>query len=290
MRRRLHGNAAAAVALLATAAGLALLLPAAAGSGSGARAADSDWVSTRDVGGSGRYVAFTVSLTGSGLTIAAAESFPWYRCPIGAGTVVYQFSQVGKNADGNKLYNGKGLGGVCPALVLGGTLSAVLQPGQDPFQTPKLAYGPDNLIQIYLGTYKAGDAMPMAADDQFYRKGGTSTSGGTTAGSSLVGKWRLPNGNRFRIAAIKGGFEMTALSAYKASNGCRMRKGIAYWRFFPTSGHLYKLAFRNYKGQCGVAAGWQKPKDTVKLVVSGKQLTESCFSKPTKACWKYTRV
>lgn len=144
-------------------------------------------------GGSYRDVAFTVSATAAGLKIAAGESLPWakaYGCTISTDTIVYDFVQVGKDSAGNKLYNGSGLGwtssgGVCSTTGLGGTWSAVLEPGQNGFLKPPLAYGVDNVIAVYLGTYNTGDRMPTGADAVFYRKGGTTTATPTTTTSTV---------------------------------------------------------------------------------------------------------
>ena len=132
-------------------------------------------------GGIYRDVAFTVSNSGSGITVTAGESLPWakaYGCEIPAGTIVYDFTLVGKDSAGNKLFNGTALmwessGGVCKTAALGGIWSATLKPGQNGFSTPKLAFGPDNVIGIYLGKFNTGDTMPTAADNVLYRKGGT---------------------------------------------------------------------------------------------------------------------
>ncbi|MDP1851185.1 MAG: hypothetical protein Q8K48_02070 [Candidatus Planktophila sp.] len=134
-----------------------------------------------NVGGVYRDVAFTVSNSGSGIKVVAGEKLPWakaYGCEIPSGTIVYDFTLVGKDSAGNKLYNGSALmwessGGVCTTKGLGGQWSAVLKPGQNGFSTPKLEFGPDNVIGIYLGKFSTGDTLPTAADNVLYRKGGT---------------------------------------------------------------------------------------------------------------------
>lgn len=158
-----------------------------------ASAAAEPWVAMDwNMGGSYRNVAFTVSTTPTKMTIAAGESLPWakaYGCTISTNTVVYDFTLVGKDSVGNNLYNGVGLGwtasgGACSTTGLNVQWSAVLKPGQNGFLTPPLTYGVDNVIGVYLGTYKAGDGMPTGADDVFYRKGGTTA---TTTTTTVVG-------------------------------------------------------------------------------------------------------
>lgn len=136
-----------------------------------------------NVGGIYQDVAFTVSKSGSGIAVAAGESLPWgggNRCTIPSGTIVYEFSLVGKDSAGNNLYNGTALicdstdgNGVYATKGLGGQWSAVLKPGQNGFSTPKLAFGPDNVIGIYEGKFNTGDTMPVGATNVLYRKGGT---------------------------------------------------------------------------------------------------------------------
>lgn len=134
-----------------------------------------------NVGGVYKDVAFTVSNSGSKIEVAAGESLPWakaYGCTIPAGTIVYEFSLIGKDNSGHNLYNGSMLewtasGGVCSTTGLGGQWSAVLKPGENGFSTPKLAFGPDNVIGIYLGKFNSGATMPFAADNVLYRKGGS---------------------------------------------------------------------------------------------------------------------
>lgn len=155
-----------------------------------AAAAAEPWVAMDwNVAGSYRNVAFTVTVAGTGLKVAAGESLPWagaYGCTIAAETVVFDLTLVGKDSAGNNLYNGLRLGwtasgGVCSTSGLDGQWSAVLKPGQNGFLTPKLEYGIDNVIGAYLGTYKAGDSMPVGADYVFYRKGGTTPTPTPTA-------------------------------------------------------------------------------------------------------------
>lgn len=179
-----------------------------------ATAAAEPWVAMDwNVGGSYRNVAFTVTVTGTGLKVAAGESLPWagaYGCTIPADTVVFDLTLVGKDSAGNNLYNGLYLGwtasgGVCSTTGLGGQWSAVLKPGQNGFLTPKLEYGIDNVIGAYLGTYKAGDTMPSAADYVFYRKGGTTPTKASSTPTPLptptVSK---VNAKRSTITCIKG--------------------------------------------------------------------------------------
>ncbi len=158
-----------------------------------ASAAAEPWVGfSWNMGGSYRDVALTVSMTATKMTISAGESLPWakaYGCTIPTDTVVYDFTLVGKNSAGYNLYNGLGLGwtasgGVCSTTGLSGQWSAVLEPGRNGFLTPPLAYGVDNVISVYLGTYNAGDGMPTGADNVFYRKGGTMA---TTTTTTVVG-------------------------------------------------------------------------------------------------------
>lgn len=160
-----------------------------------AAAAAEPWVAMDwNMGGSYRNVAFTVSVTGSGLKVAADESLPWagaYGCTIPAGTIVYDFTQVGKDSAGNNLYNGSALqwtasGGVCSMTGLGGKWSAVLKPGQNGFLTPKLEFGNDHVIGVYPGTYKAGDSMPLAADNVLYRKGGTTPTATSSPSTGAI--------------------------------------------------------------------------------------------------------
>lgn len=136
-----------------------------------------------NVGGVYQDVAFTISNSGSGIVVTTGESLPWgggNRCTIPLGTIVYEFSLVGKDSAGNNLYNGTALicdstdgNGVYITKGLGGQWSAILKPGQNGFSTPKLAFGPDNVIGIYLGKFNTGATMPTAADNVLYRKGGT---------------------------------------------------------------------------------------------------------------------
>lgn len=136
-----------------------------------------------NVGGVYKDVAFTVSNSGSRTEIAAGESLPWGggdRCTIPAGTIVYQFTLIGKDSAGNNLYNGTALicdstdgNGIYITKGLGGQWSAVLKPGENGFSMPKLAFGADNIIGIYVGKFNSGATMPFAADNVLYRKGGS---------------------------------------------------------------------------------------------------------------------
>lgn len=143
-----------------------------------------------NVGGTYKDVAFTVTNSGSKIVIAAGESLPWGggdRCTVTAGTIVYEFSQIGKDSAGNNLYNGIALicdstdgNGVYTTKGLGGQWSAVLKPGSNGFSTPKLAFGPDNIIGVYLGNSNAGSTMPFAANNVLYRKGGSTPASTST--------------------------------------------------------------------------------------------------------------
>lgn len=162
----------------------------------GVAAAEEPWISSswNFGGGSYRDAAFTVSATATGLKVSAGESLPWggaYGCTITAGTVGYDLTLVGKDSSGNKLYSGKGLGwtssgGVCSTTGLADGFSAVLKPGSNGFSTPSLAYGVDNVIAVYSGTYKSGDTMPVGAKDVFYRKGGTTAGSSASSGTTTT--------------------------------------------------------------------------------------------------------
>lgn len=133
----------------------------------------------------------------------------------------------------------------------------------------------------------------------FAQRSAAQSSG--SAGGSPVGLWRFENAYPiyYRWTATSSGFSSRNVTAYKATNGCLVDVGwdTTYYTSFGNSSGLYGAIYRTFSAEkdgpgpdgTNCTRAWT-PQATVKLTVSGNRMTESCSGKPSKVCYRYTRV
>ena len=121
-----------------------------------------EWGMGRDTGG--------LELRPSGL----------FLCRVSSNQLIGRFQFTGTDQNGHRRYAGQWFSwtisspGVCAVLGPSGQYTASLQPGSDSFQDPRLQYGPDNMINIYEGSYPLDKGFPADVSIGFIRKSGAS--------------------------------------------------------------------------------------------------------------------
>ena len=160
-----------------------------AGSGLAADAITGTWMGS---GGQFRERLHTIVENGASVEIRAAENYAFpdaAACRVSNNQLLGKFEFTGTDRDGYRRYEGQWIGwtisnGVCTISAPSGQFTASLRPGADPFQRPPLEYGPDNMINIYVGSSPVTTGLPFSANWGFYRKSGTSNVPPSTGGGS----------------------------------------------------------------------------------------------------------
>ena len=163
--------------------------------GGAATAADPLGGTWLGAGGQFRERLHKVAESGGTLTVATAEAFAFPEaaaCKLAAGQTLGVFHYVGVVGTSERRYEGTWISWTvsadgCTLDPPGGQFTAVLRPGDDGFQKPPLAYGPNNSISIYGGAYGTRP-VPNDSSFGFVRKSGTAAPAATTTGAKAATK------------------------------------------------------------------------------------------------------
>ena len=134
-----------------------------------------------------------ITENGGWVEIRAAEDYAlrdYSYCRVPSNQLIGRFQFTGTDQNGNRRYEGQWFSwtipspGVCTVSAPSGQYTASLQPGRDTFQNPPLQYGPDNMINIYEGSYPLDKGFPADVSIGFIRKSGAPPTTGPRVSSA----------------------------------------------------------------------------------------------------------